>query len=41
LAFLKIASEQRGRIGSQMNPILSTGCRIIRELGLTDSGANF
>jgi hypothetical protein len=41
MAFLKIAAEQRARIGRLVNPIRFTGYRILQELGITDSGANY
>jgi hypothetical protein len=41
MAFLKIAAEQRARLGRLVNPIRFTGYRMIQELGLTHSGANY
>jgi hypothetical protein len=41
MAFLKIAAEHRARVGRLVNPVRFTGYRILQELGLTDSGANY
>jgi len=41
MAFLKIAAENRARVGRLVNPIRFTGYRMLQELGLTDSGANY
>jgi len=41
LAFLKIAHDQRRRMGHLVNPIRFKGERMLRELGLSDSGENY
>lgn len=41
LAFMKIAGEQRARTGRISNPIRFSGYRLLRELGISDSGENY
>jgi len=41
MAFMKIADEQRERMGQICNPIRFTGSRLLQELGLSDSGENY
>jgi len=41
MAFMKIADEQRLRYGHITNPIRFTGYRLLQELGICDSGANY
>jgi len=41
LALMKIVSEERARIGKVQNPIRFSGYRLLKELGLSDSGQNY
>ena len=41
LALMKIISEERARIGKIQNPIRFSGYRLLKELGLSDSGQNY
>lgn len=41
IAFSKIASEQRNSFGRIENPIVFPGARMLRELGMSDSGENY
>ena len=41
LALMKIVSEERARVGTVQNPIRFSGYRLLKELGLSDSGQNY
>lgn len=41
LALMKLVSEERGRVGTVQNPIRFSGYRLLKELGLSDSGQNY
>lgn len=41
LALMKLVSEERARVGTVQNPIRFSGYRLLKELGLSDSGQNY
>jgi hypothetical protein len=41
IAFMRIAMDQKAKRGVLSNPIRFTGYHLLKELGLTDSGANY
>jgi hypothetical protein len=41
MAFMKIVTEQKARVGEVQNPVAFTTYELLRYLGLSDSGTNF